>query len=418
MRITTPTPDAEVDLAAIDLFDPAGYQRAGRHDVWQAMRRRAPVWRQQAANGCDFWSVTRYEDCGRILRDTTTFSSADGTILASVGVGDSAGGLTITLMDPPEHTAIRSPAMRLLSRSGVQRRIDRIQQRVDEIVDDFFAAGGGDFAAMARALPMAMFGDLMGVPAELWADMAYWATVSIAPDDPEYRRGRGVEETMRLAHHELFARLTEAVRHRRRSPGDDLISVLGELRVDGRRLSDRQIMLNCYSYLLGAHSTTPHVAGHTLLVLLERPDLAGDLAAAPDRVPALVEEGVRWTSPTHHLIRRATRRTRIRDVEIAEGDWVCAWVASANRDEAIFDNPYEFRLDRRPNAHLGFGVGPHFCIGTHLSRTALIMLFQRLIRSDAVMEPGEPVHLRSNWINGLTRLPIAVREVARADHAD
>jgi cytochrome P450 len=119
---------------------------------------------------------------------------------------------------------------------------------------------------------------------------------------------------------------------------------------------------------------------------------------------------VRWTSPTHHLIRRAARATVIAGEEIAAGDWVCAWVASANRDERVFERPYEFRLDRRPNPHLGFGAGHHYCIGAHLSRAALAMTFERLLAGVAEVEPaGEPVHLRSNWINGLTHLPVVTR---------
>jgi cytochrome P450 len=419
MKITSPPPDVPVDLDAIDLFDSARYRDGCQHAVWRSLRQRAPVWRQPAANGCDFWSVSRYRDCARVLRDTGTFSSEDGTILASVGVGDSAGGFTITLMDPPRHTEVRLPAMRLLGRSGVQRRMRMVGERVQRLVAPFTTDGGGDFALLAKRLPMAMFGDLMGVPEALWDDMAHWSMVSIAPEDAGYRAGDTVEETMRNAHHELFTLLTEALRFRRQHPGDDLLTVLSTLRLDGRRMGDRQVLLNCYSYLLGAHSTTPHVAAHTLMVLMERPDLWSAAVADPALVGPLVEEGVRWASPTHHLVRRIARDTVLAGVPVAKGDWVCAWVASANRDEAEFPRPYEFLLDRHPNPHLGFGAGPHFCIGTHLSRAALTMLLRHLIRPGAEVAPaGEPVHLCSNWINGLTHLPIAYRELKHANHTD
>lgn len=414
MRITAPDPDVWVELDSIDLFDPARYVAGCQHAVWRTLREKAPVWRQPAANGHDFWSVTRHGDCGQVLRDAETFSSTDGTILASVGVGDSAGGLTITLMDPPEHTAVRLPAMRLLGRSGVRARMDRIARRVDELTRPYLGAGGGDFAPLAARLPMAVFGDLMGVPRELWDGIAHWAGVSIAPDDPGHHGGADVDEAMRQAHHELFTRLTEALRYSRRHPGDDLLTALSALRLDGRPLGDRGVLLNCYSYILGAHSTTPHVAGHTLLALAERPELRAAVVADAELIPVLVDEGTRWTSPTHHLVRRVTRDTVVAGHAIAAGDWMCAWVASANRDERVFDDPYSFRLDRRPNPHLGFGAGPHFCVGTHLSRAALAMLVGRLLRPGMVVEPvGEPTHLRSNWINGLTHLPMTIR-----GHAD
>ncbi|MFI7020092.1 cytochrome P450 [Streptomyces sp. NPDC050164] len=418
MRITA-LPELTPDLDTIDLFDPDRYRTDCQHGVWRTLRQRRPVWRQRAANGSEFWSVTRHTDCGQVLRDTGTFSSTDGTILASVGVGDSAGGQTITLMDPPEHTEVRLPAMRLLGRSGVQRRIQQVSDRVDALVRPFFADGGGDFTALSHRLPMAMFGDLMGVPEELWEDIARSAAVSIAPEEEQGRSGETIDEIMRNAHHELFVAFAEALRFRRRHPGDDLLTVLSTMKPGGKRMSDQRVLLNCYSYVLGAHSTTPHVAGHTLLAMMEQPELWASVASDQDLLPVLVEEGTRWTSPTHHLIRRATKDTTLAGVKIAAGDWVCAWVASANRDETVFDTPYRFRLDRRPNPHLGFGAGPHFCIGTHLSRAALTMLFDCLLRKGTVMElAGEPAHLRSNWINGLTHLPVLIRELDHAKHTD
>ncbi|MEW1860530.1 cytochrome P450 [Streptomyces sp. NBC_00669] len=410
MKITSSTPDDDVDLATVDLFDPGRYRDGCQHAAWRTLRRHAPVWRQHAAGGTPFWSVTRHADCGRVLRDTETFSSEHGTILASVGVGDPAGGQTITLMDPPEHGEVRMPAMRLLSRSGVERRTARIRERIDDLTASFVAAGGGDFAEVGRRLPMAMFGDLMGVPEPLWEEIGRWAAVSIAPEEPEYAVGATVQETMLNAHHELFDLFTEALRHRRRDPGDDLLTVLSSLTVRGRHLTMREIVLNCYSYVLGAHSTTPHVAGHVLHILTQQPELSAAVRADHRLLPALVEEGTRWTSPTHHLIRRATRDTELAGVRVRAGDWVCAWVASANRDEDVFEDPYRFRIDRRSHGHLGFGAGPHFCVGTHLSRAALVMLLTRLLRPSAVVEAvGEPTHLYSNWINGLTHLPIGFR---------
>jgi cytochrome P450 len=158
--------------------------------------------------------------------------------------------------------------------------------------------------------------------------------------------------------------------------------------------------------VLGAHSTTPHVAAHTLRVLAGRPDLWAALVADRDLVPALVDEGSRWTSPTHHLVRRATTDVEIGGERIGAGDWVCAWVASANRDEQHFPDPYEFDPRRTPNPHLSFGAGVHFCIGTHLSRAALTMLFSLIVDRLGHVEIGPPTHLRSNWINGLTSQPI------------
>ncbi|GIH25272.1 cytochrome P450 [Acrocarpospora phusangensis] len=409
MEITAPDPLLRPSPAGVDLADPGLYRGACQHALWRTMREHAPVHWQSAPNGTGFWSVTRYADCDRILRDHQNYSSVDGTILASVGIGDPAGGLTITLMDPPEHTAIRKPAMRLLGGSGVRRRLELIRARVDELLSPLAGGGEHDFAGLVRLLPMTMFGDMMGVPKPLWPQIAHWAHASIAPEDPEFRTGNSPAESMRNAHHSLFELFTEALRHSRRNPGDDLLTILSAMEPAGQPMSEWQILLNCYSYILGAHSTTPHVAAHTLSVLARREDLWDAVAADRSLIPALVDEGARWTSPTHHLVRRADAEAELDGATIKAGDWVCAWVASANRDEEVFADPYAFRLDRERNPHLSFGVGAHFCIGTHLSKAGLTMAFEWLFTHVRRVEPtGVPTHLLSNWINGLTRMPVAV----------
>ncbi len=407
MRITAPRPDQRVPLDEIDLYDPERFRSSAQHVVWQTLRAEAPVWWQSATNGTGFWSVTRYADCLKVLKDHKTFSSQHGTILASVGVGDSAGGLTITLTDPPRHGEIRVPAMRTLAPKIVQQRAERIREQVRKVVAPCLEGGAHDFARLMRRLPLAVVGEVMGIPERYWDDIARWTTASVAPADPDFATGSSVAETLRYAHHELFACFSELIRHRRVHPADDLITILVNIRPDGARMEDSRVLLNCYSFVLGANSTTPHVASHTLLALTERREAWRAVVDDPSLVPALVEEGARWASPTHHLTRRANDDTEIGGTAIARGDWVCAWVASANRDESVFDDPYTFDVRRSPNPHLAFGMGAHYCIGAPSSRLALAMLFEELAgRIDSFELAGEPVHLYSNWINGLTRLPV------------
>lgn len=409
MQLTAVPPDIPVDLADIDLYAPATFRTADQHPTWRTLRVQAPVWWHARDGGTGFWCVSRYADCERVVKDHRTFSSEEGTILASVGVGDPAGGQTITLTDPPEHALIRVPAMRALGHAIVQRRAPAIRDRVAELLRPC-ADGDVDFAVLMRRLPMVLAGEFMGIPERYWDDIALWAGACIAPEDPAYALGPTSAQTLRLAHHELFACFRELVRHRRAHPGDDLISVLigvtDNLSGQGRPLDDWRILLNCYSFILGANTTTPHVAGHTLLALIERPGIWAGLRA-PGATDGLVEEGVRWTSPTHHLVRRATADTELGGVAIAQGDWVAAWVASANRDEAVFDDPFVFDITRSPNRHLGFGAGPHYCVGAPMSRLALSILFQELAGRFAGFESAGPlVHLHSNWINGLVSMPV------------
>lgn len=409
MRITSPAPDARVDLDTIDLYDPETYRSGCAHTAWQTLREQDPVWWQKAPNGTGFWSVTRHADVDKLLKDHATFSSEHGTILASVGVGDAASGRNITISDPPRHNQLRGPVLRKLSKAVMRRCTEPMTEELDALVAPLLREGKADFAHLMHALPMAMLGPMMGIPKELRAEIGYWSAVSIAPDDPEFNKGASVAKISRQAHHEMFALFDEVIKYRRQHPDDDVMTALTELLLDGEPLTDWDVMLNCYSLLMGAHSTTPHVAAQTLLVLIEQPDLWEAVRADPALVPALVDEGTRWTSPTHHLVRRANHDTEIAGVRIAEGDWMCGWVGAANRDYAVWDDPYTFRLDRSPNPHLGFGAGAHYCLGSHVSRAALTMLFtsftQKARRFDLL---DEPTHLLSNWINGFTHMNITV----------
>jgi cytochrome P450 len=409
VELTAPPADTLIELADIDLYEPASFRTRDLHPTWRTLRVKAPVWWHDRATGTGFWCVTRYADCERVVKDYRTFSSEEGTILASVGVGDSAGGQTITLTDPPRHAAIRVPAMRALGHALVEQRVGAIRDRVVELISPC-ESGEVDFGRLMRRLPMILAGEFMGIPERYWDGIAMWAGACVAPEDSSYSLGSSAAQTLRLAHHELFACFRDLVRQRRAQPGADLISVLIQvtdaMSMPGKPLDEWRILLNCYSFILGANTTTPNVATHTLLALMERPEIWPRLLE-PDAIGGLVEEGVRWTSPTHHLVRRATADTRIGDATIKAGDWVAAWVASANRDESVFEDPFTFDIGRSPNRHLGFGGGPHYCIGAPMSRLVLTVLFEELVRRYAAFEPtGPPVHLHSNWINGLVSMPV------------
>ncbi|WP_279776749.1 cytochrome P450 [Sphaerisporangium sp. TRM90804] len=407
MRIDFGEPKPLDSLDGLRLHDPAAYVERCRHDVWRALRLHRPVGREEMPDGTPYWSFASYADCDRIVKDTETFSSEDGTILASVGVGDSAGGQTITLMDPPDHGAIRRPLMRTMRQSVVRRRSESVREKVLRLIDPLVGGGVHDVARLMRLLPMVAVGELLGIPERHWETIAFNTTASIAPEDPEYAVGRDVGDTLRRVHHRLFACFSDSIEARRRDRGDDVVSALLDLEVAGRPIDDRRVMLNCYSVALGANSTTPHVACHTLLALALRPEVWRTVVDDPSVVPALVEEGARWTSPTHHLVRRVTADTEVGGARMAKGDWVCAWVASANRDERVFDDPYTFDVRRSPNPHLSFGAGAHYCIGAPSSRFALSVLFEELARRRMRFEvAGEIRHLHSNWINGITSLPM------------
>lgn len=414
MEITSAAECEPIDFSTINLCDPESFRSGNHHATWRALRPHAPVWWQQQGDGAGFWCVTGYADCERVLKDYRVFSSEHGTMLSSVPAGDPAGGRTISLMDPPRHTAIRTEAMRSFSHSVVRERAPRIRRHIGRLAEQS-GAEQADFARIMRRLPMVLAGELMGIPESEWDAIAFWTTAGLAPEDGEYGQGRPVTATLRQAHHELFARFSDLIRYRRDHPGDDLISALVQIEVDGRRLEDWTILLNCYSFMAGANSTTPHVASHTLNALIDRPGLWRAMAADPSLVHAVVEEGVRWTSTPHHLVRRVVSDVRLAGVRLSAGDWVSAWIPSANRDEHVFTSPYVFDPFRSPNPHIGFGGGPHYCIGAPVSRLGLELLFGELAsRFERFERAGPAAHLYSNWINGLVSMPVRGLSRARA----
>ncbi len=341
-----------------------------------------------------------------VLTDDKNYSSEHGTILA-VAAGDSAGGQTINLMDQPQHAFVRLPTMRTMSTRVVRDRKELVRRHIRGIVDEAFSGGEKvDVAQLMLQLPMAAVGDILGVPEELWPELPRWAMAGVAPLDPGYAISTE-EATLNSAHYELFSTFTELIRQRRQRRADDVISVLLDLDFGGRRLNDNELVLNCYSFAMGAITTTPHVASHLLLALMDNPEAWNKLRSNPALVPTAVEEALRWASPTNHLLRRTNRPTRIGEVELAEGELVCAWVASANRDDTVFADPFVFDPARDPNPHLGLGIGAHRCIGGPAAQIALAVFIEEMVtRLEGFELAGDVRHLCSNFINGITSLPV------------
>lgn len=175
----------------------------------------------------------------------------------------------------------------------------------------------------------------------------------------------------------------------------------------GRRLDDREALLNAYSFTMGASTTTPHVAAHALLALIEQPEAWRTLKARPGLARLATLEALRWASPTNHLMRRTLTPVEIAGTKLEAGELVCAWVASGNRDETVFASPDRFDPARTPNPHLAFGVGVHRCVGAAPAQLALMLLLEEMVaRLDGFELAGEPTHLYSNFINGITHLPV------------
>jgi cytochrome P450 len=233
-----------------------------------------------------------------------------------------------------------------------------------------------------------------------------------APGDPHFQIGSEAA-TLAISHHELVGYVKEWVRTRRATgeQDDSLLHHLMDVRPGGAPLSDEEIALDGYSILLGANVTTPHTVSGTVQALMERPEQFEKAQADPTLIPNLVEEGLRWTSAACNFMRYAVGDVEIAGGTVPAGGAVVAWIGSANRDASLFPDPHTFDITRAgAKRQAAFGFGTHFCIGAPLARMTLRIFFEELLQRFGTIEPaGEPQHLRSYFIAGMTHLPITVR---------
>lgn len=412
MRLT-PGAGRDIDLDGVDLFDLDLYSSGDPHPIWDVMREKAPLHHQVLPDGREFWSVTRYEDVCRVLGDHREFTSERGTVPTHLGTDDVAAGVLLTSTDPPRHTEVRRPLGSKLTMRAVKSWEDSIRGTVSRFLQPALDGETFDLAEKALLLPAMVTGPLLGIPAKDWEELVQLTAMVTAPSDPHFLQGSEAA-TLAISHHELVTYVKDWVKERRASGGEDdsLLQHLMSVRPGGEALSDEEIALDGYSILLGANVTTPHTVSGTVHALIERPEQFAKAQADPTLIPNLVEEGLRWTSAACNFMRYA-----VDDVEIAGGTIpargaVVAWIGSANRDSAQFTDPHDFDITRHnAKRQVAFGYGPHFCIGAPLTRLTLRIFFEELLqRFGSIDLAGEPEHLRSYFIAGMTHLPIAAEK--------
>jgi cytochrome P450 len=396
-------------LRSTSLVDPSLYSGGNAYDIWREMREMDELLWHQVDTDRGFWSIVKYADTDLVLRDTATFTSERGTLLDLLGTDDPAGGQQLAVTDPPRHTERQARLKKALAVKAVDRQREMIRSKVLELLEPLGDGGVFDFGTAMLALPMSVTGEMMGLPAEDWAWLSRLTTICIAADDPEFQDEGGKEATLKSVHRELFAYFQDLLRHRRDNLGDDLLSVLISTRFEGRLMSASEIVANCYSLLLGANVTTPHAPTFVMAEFAET-DVLVDWAAHPEVSSTAYEEALRWASPVNHVLRHATRDTEVRGTRIAAGEAVVAWLGAANRDEEVFADSHTFDIRRKPNKHLAFGIGPHYCVGHSVARVTIRVLFDELLgRYEEFRLAGKPERLISNFASGYKHVPITAR---------
>jgi cytochrome P450 len=396
-----------------DLIDPVLYSDGDAHAIWRRLRGLDRLNWSQVDEGRGFWSVVTYQDADRVLRDTGIFTSERGTMLDLLGSDDPVGGRQLAATDPPQHTKMSARLKKAMAVKAVDRQRDMIRDLILELIMPLGDGGVFDFGQAMLAMPMSVTGTMMGLPRPDWARLNRLTTMCIAADDHEYQEPGGKAATMKLAHLELFTYFQDLVQYRRDHLGDDLISVLISTRFDGRHMSPEEVVSNCYSLLLGANVTTPHGPNFVMAEFIES-DVLADWAVHPAADATAMEESLRWASPVNHLLRYATRDIVVHDTPIAAGDAVVVWPGSADRDDATFPEASTFNIRRKPNKHLAFGIGPHYCIGHSVARVGLRILYDEMLSWFEDFSPSGPAErLRSTFVSGYKHVPITARHRTR-----
>ncbi|MBU3599380.1 cytochrome P450 [Polynucleobacter sp. 30F-ANTBAC] len=391
------------------------------HERYTEMRRNSPITYIEHSTYRPFWALVTHKDISEIAKQNDLFISsprltlvpkAVEDYLASTGRGRDGSVRTIIDMDEPDHRNYRNITQSWFLGPGVAKFEARVQSIAKRYVNRMAELGTEcDFASdIANWYPLHVIMSILGLPEEDAPFILRSTQAMLAASDPELQQDQSQYGTAEFE--KLFEYLGTIVEKRRREPTDDLGSVIANGLVNGQAMG----MLETLSYLMLAstagHETTSSSIGGGLLALIQNPDVEKATRQNPDLWNTGADEVVRWVSPIRHFMRTATRDYAIEDKVIKAGDSVAMFYLSANRDEAVFDKPFEFNPARTPNRHLGFGVGAHFCLGRLLALTEIRTLMRELqSRVSNIQLTGDPKWVQSNFVGALKHLPIQYKMI-------
>ena len=406
-------------MAEVDLLDPDAYLRNGYPwEAWAELRRHDPVSRRRHGSAGEYWALVRHADLVAVSRRPRDFVSGVRLNMpprrSSRASDEDILPETIITMDPPRHAQYRALTSKYFTPRALSAFEPRIAELSREIVSraiELFGDGRPfDFVDEVSArLPLAVIMELLGVPRADWAELLRLANLTVGSGDPEYNQGRdsvGVAVDARKA---IFARYAEILAEKRARPGDDLMSAMAAARVDGRPLSDEEILGYCFLLNAAGNETTRNATTGGMLALIEHPAELARLRANPALALRAADEIVRWVSPIIHFCRTATADTEVGGQRIRASETLVLFYPSAARDEAVFADPLRFDIGRSPNPHVSFGIGEHYCLGARLARLELAAIVREFVtRVDSFELAGPIERLRSMVIGGIKHLRMRI----------
>jgi cytochrome P450 len=403
-----------MNLDALDLTQSELYRQGFPHDVFTALREQAPIWRHPETPGSEqtggegFWVVSRYEDIRDVNRNAELFLSSGGP-----GLGYEGTGLMLTDMDGQLHIRQR----KLISSGFTPRMTKRLEDQAREwaikIVDDALERETVEFVQeVAYQLPMHMIADVLGIPKEDRDWLFALTNDMLLCIDPEHPVPESQREILAA---QVFGYGQKVSAQKRESPSDDVLSALVTVEDDLGRLNDLELEAFFMLLTVAGSETTRNAISSGLHKLLTEPEQLEAMRRDPSLMKGATEEIIRWSSPVAYFKRTAARDTEIAGTPIAKGERVTLWYPSGNRDEAFFDDPFRFDIRRKRNEHMAFGGGgPHFCLGAHLARREITILFEELLkRTSDIEQVGDTAYsvlgIGNPILMSLGKLPVRLK---------
>ena len=398
-----------------DFTDPDLYAARVPQDEFAELRRTAPVWwnpQRPGTGGFDdegFWAVTRHADIVEISRDSDTYSTWENTAIIRHQEGTTREQIELQRfvmlnIDPPQHTKLRGIVSRGFTPRAIASLRGALAARAERITAAALSGGTGDFVRdVAAELPLQAIAELIGVPQEDRVKVFDWSNDMVGYDDPEYTADPAAAAA------EIIGYSMEMAEDRRRCPRDDIVTKLTHAQVDGGNLSPDEFGFFVILLAVAGNETTRNAISHGMLAFLDHPEQWELFRAA--RPDTAADEIIRWATPVTVFQRTALRDTTLGGRPIRAGQRVGLFYRSANFDEEVFDHPERFDILRNPNPHLGYGgLGTHYCLGASLAKLEIELIFTAI--ADAmpdIAKAGDPVRLRSGWINGIKSMPVTYR---------
>jgi cytochrome P450 len=402
---------------------------------YATLRREDPVHWTQPEGYRPFWAITRHADITTVSKSNELFINRERTYLSPIQgeefiqqmTGDTHLFRTLVDLDDPEHRKLRQVTHSWFQPGTVKKNLEpKIREIAREHVELMRSKGETmDFVnEVALFYPLRVIMEILGVPREDEAMMLKLTQETFGALDPDVvarsqlitsesglwgGTGNPQVDLIQLAQI-FFQYFAKVIEDRRANPRDDVATVIANGTIDGEPIPEREALSYYVITATAGHDTTSSSAAGGFCELAKNPAELAKLKADPSLIPLFVEEAIRWTTPVKHFMRTATQDTILNGKAIRKGDGLCMFYLSGNRDDEVFDEPDVFKADRDPNKHIAFGHGAHLCLGMHLARLELKILFEELLPQIETLElAGETKLSYANFVNGLKTLPVRVK---------